>query len=84
MFDSYSGYRLISRLVIYLLLCLVVGLLVGEVFWILLLGCICLLLWHYRQLSRLNYWLWHDRRLTPPNGSGSWEGVVQRYLSLAG
>ncbi|MEZ9822596.1 phosphate regulon sensor histidine kinase PhoR [Shewanella sp. 10N.286.45.A1] len=84
MFDSYSGYRLISRLVIYLLLCLVVGLLVGEVFWILLLGCICLLLWHYRQLSRLNYWLWHDRRLTPPNGSGSWEGVFNGIYRLQG
>ncbi len=84
MFDSYSGYRLISRLVIYLLLCVVVGLLLGEVFWILLLGCICLLLWHYRQLSRLNYWLWHDRRLTPPNGSGSWEGVFNGIYRLQG
>ncbi|MCL1051271.1 phosphate regulon sensor histidine kinase PhoR [Shewanella abyssi] len=84
MFDSYSGYRLISRLVIYLLLCLVVGLLMGEVFWILLLGSICLLLWHYRQLSRLNYWLWHDRRLTPPNGSGSWEGVFNGIYRLQG
>ena len=84
MFDSYSGYRLISRLVIYLLLCLVVGLLIGEVFWILLLGCIGLLLWHYRQLSRLNYWLWHDRRLTPPNCSGSWEGVFNGIYRLQG
>ncbi|PKG57080.1 two-component system sensor histidine kinase PhoR [Shewanella sp. Choline-02u-19] len=84
MFDSYSGYRLISRLVIYLLLCLVVGLLVNEVFWILLLGCICLLFWNYRQLSRLNYWLWHDRRLTPPNGSGSWEGVFNGIYRLQG
>ncbi|MEZ9197121.1 phosphate regulon sensor histidine kinase PhoR [Shewanella sp. 10N.286.54.B9] len=84
MFDSYSGYRLISRLVIYLLLCVVVGLLLGEVFWVLLLGCICLLLWHYRQLSRLNFWLWHDRRLTPPNGSGSWEGVFNGIYRLQG
>ncbi|QQX81554.1 phosphate regulon sensor histidine kinase PhoR [Shewanella sp. KX20019] len=84
MFDSYSGYRLISRLVIYLLLCLAVGLLIGEVFWILLLGSVCLLLWHYRQLSRLNYWLWHDRRLTPPNGSGSWEGVFNGIYRLQG
>ncbi|WOT04259.1 phosphate regulon sensor histidine kinase PhoR [Shewanella youngdeokensis] len=84
MFDSYSGYRLISRLIAFLLLCLVAGLLVDEVFWILILGCIGLLVWHYRQLSRLNYWLWHDRRLTPPNGSGSWEGVFNGIYRLQG
>ncbi|MDB2386905.1 phosphate regulon sensor histidine kinase PhoR [Shewanella sp.] len=84
MFDSYSGYRLISRLVSYLLLCLLAGLLLDEVFWILLLGSICLLLWHYRQLSRLNFWLWHDRRLTPPNGRGSWEGVFNGIYRLQG
>ncbi|MGS0728821.1 phosphate regulon sensor protein PhoR, partial [Shewanella sp. 0m-11] len=84
MFDSYSGYRLVSRLVIYLALCLLVGLLVGEVIWILLFGSISLLIWHYRQLSRLNFWLWHDRRLTPPNGSGSWEGVFNGIYRLQG
>lgn len=84
MFDSYSGYRLISRLVIYLSLCLLAGLLVGEVVWVLFLGSLSLLVWHYRQLSRLNFWLWHDRRLTPPNGSGSWEGVFNGIYRLQG
>ncbi|MGS0680479.1 phosphate regulon sensor histidine kinase PhoR [Shewanella sp. 125m-7] len=84
MFDSYSGYRLISRLAIYLTLCLLVGLLFGEVVWFLLLGSLGLLVWHYRQLSRLNFWLWHDRRLTPPNGSGSWEGVFNGIYRLQG
>ncbi|MBL4913513.1 phosphate regulon sensor histidine kinase PhoR [Shewanella schlegeliana] len=84
MFDSYSGYRLISRLVIYLTLCLIVGLLFGEVLLFLLLGSLCLLLWHYRQLSRLNFWLWHDRSLTPPNGSGSWEAVFNGIYRLQG
>ncbi|WP_076412638.1 phosphate regulon sensor histidine kinase PhoR [Shewanella sp. UCD-KL12] len=84
MFDSYSGYRLLSRLVTYLLLCMVLGLLLGEVVLVLLIGAIALLIWHYRQLSRLNFWLWRDRRLTPPNGKGSWEGVFNGIYRLQG
>ncbi|QSX29067.1 phosphate regulon sensor histidine kinase PhoR [Shewanella cyperi] len=84
MFDSYSGYRLASRLMIYLALALVIGLLSGQLLWVLLLTCIILLGWHYRQLGRLNHWLWHDRRLTPPQGSGSWEGVFNGIYRLQG
>lgn len=49
-----------------------------------LLGSIALLIWHYKQISRLNYWLWRDKRLTPPNGSGSWEGVFNGIYRLQG
>ncbi|BAJ01122.1 phosphate regulon sensor histidine kinase PhoR [Shewanella violacea] len=84
MFDSYSGYRLLSRLVTYLVLCFILGLLLGEVVWVLLIGTVALLFWHYRQLSRLNFWLWRDRRLTPPNGRGSWEGVFNGIYRLQG
>ncbi|WP_428636930.1 phosphate regulon sensor histidine kinase PhoR [Shewanella sp.] len=84
MFDSYSGYQLLTRLVIYLLLCLAVGLLINQVLWIMLLGSLALLAWHYKQISRLNYWLWRDKRLTPPNGSGSWEGVFNGIYRLQG
>lgn len=84
MFDSYSGYRLLSRLVVYLLLSLFVGLLVGEPLWILLIALLGLVFWHYRQLARLNFWLWRDRKLTPPQGSGSWEGVFNGIYRLQG
>ncbi|ACA87719.1 phosphate regulon sensor histidine kinase PhoR [Shewanella woodyi] len=84
MFDSYSGYRLLSRLITYLVLCFILGLLIGEIVWVLLLGTVVLLFWHYRQLSRLNFWLWRDRRLTPPNGRGSWEGVFNGIYRLQG
>ncbi|MCZ4337576.1 phosphate regulon sensor histidine kinase PhoR [Shewanella colwelliana] len=84
MFDSYSGYRLLTRLVIFLLLCLAVGLIVNHVLFVMLLGSIGLLVWHYKQISRLNFWLWRDKRLTPPNGSGSWEGVFNGIYRLQG
>ncbi|WP_338592336.1 phosphate regulon sensor histidine kinase PhoR [Shewanella khirikhana] len=84
MFDSYSGYRLASRLMIYLFVTLALGLLLGQVLWTLLIGCVALLIWHYRQLGRLTHWLWHDRRLTPPQGSGSWEGIFNGIYRLQG
>lgn len=84
MFDSYSGYRLFSRLMLYLAACLLLGLLLGQLLLVLCLGAFLLLGWHYRQLIRLNYWLWRDRRLTPPQGSGSWEGVFNGIYRLQG
>ncbi|MCG9963703.1 phosphate regulon sensor histidine kinase PhoR [Shewanella cutis] len=84
MFDSYSGYRLFTRLAVFLLLCLLIGLLVGKPLWILIIGLLGLVIWHYRQLARLNFWLWRDRKLTPPQGSGSWEGVFNGIYRLQG
>ncbi|MCH1918380.1 phosphate regulon sensor histidine kinase PhoR [Shewanella sp. A3A] len=84
MFDSYSGYRLFSRLAFYLLGCLLLGLLTGHVWLVFSIGASVLLVWHYRQLLRLNHWLWKDRRLTPPQGSGSWEGVFNGIYRLQG
>ncbi|GGM92710.1 phosphate regulon sensor histidine kinase PhoR [Shewanella xiamenensis] len=84
MFDSYSGYRLFTRLAVFLLLCLFIGLLVGKPLWILIIGLLGLVIWHYRQLARLNFWLWRDRKLTPPQGSGSWEGVFNGIYRLQG
>jgi len=62
--------------------CLLLGLLVGEIAWVLLIGSLGLLAWNYSQLVRLNFWLWQDKRLTPPNSRGSWErafnGIYRR------
>ncbi|MGL4834392.1 MAG: phosphate regulon sensor protein PhoR, partial [Shewanella sp.] len=58
MFDSYSGYRLFTRLAGYVILCLLVGLLIGQPLWVLLIALLGLVVWHYQQLARLNYWLW--------------------------
>ncbi|MGL4613956.1 MAG: phosphate regulon sensor histidine kinase PhoR [Shewanella sp.] len=84
MFDSYSGYRLFTRLAGYIILCLLVGLLIGQPLWVLVVALLGLVMWHYQQLARLNYWLWRDRKLTPPQGSGSWEGVFNGIYRLQG
>ncbi len=35
-----------------------------------------LLIWHFWNLLRLSWWLWVDRSMTPPPGSGSWEPLL--------
>ncbi|PTA49660.1 two-component system sensor histidine kinase PhoR [Shewanella morhuae] len=84
MSNAYSGYRLFTRLAVFLLLCAFIGLLIGKPLWILIIGMLGLIIWHYRQLSRLNFWLWQDRKLTPPQGNGSWEGVFNGIYRLQG
>ncbi|QDF67794.1 phosphate regulon sensor histidine kinase PhoR [Shewanella sp. SNU WT4] len=82
MFDSYSGYRLVGRIILLLILIVVVGLLFDSLASVLLVSASVWLIWHYRQLMRLNYWLWRDKRLTPPQGRGSWEGVFNGIYRL--
>jgi two-component system phosphate regulon sensor histidine kinase PhoR len=84
MFDAYSGLRLGIKLSSFLVIFGIVGLLIDQVLLALFIGSIILLLWHYRQLNRLNFWLWKDRRLTPPQGRGSWEGIFNGIYRLQG
>ena len=69
-----------KRLVLELVLCCIPALLLGAVFgylpWFLLVAVTGLLVWHFWNLLRLSWWLWVDRSMTPPPGSGSWEPLL--------
>jgi two-component system phosphate regulon sensor histidine kinase PhoR len=41
-----------------------------------LLAAVTGLIWHFWNLMRLSWWLWVDRSMTPPPGSGSWEPLL--------
>ena len=82
--NSYSGYRLLFRLGMMVLLLLLVGWIVDQIALTVSLGLAGLLFWHYRQLARLNYWLWKDKKLTPPQGRGSWESIFNGIYRLQG
>ncbi|MBW3140006.1 phosphate regulon sensor histidine kinase PhoR [Ferrimonas balearica] len=84
MFESYSGYRLLLKLVMWMAPWALLGLLVDQLALCLLIGSWLLLFWHYRHLNKLAHWLWHDRRLTPPHGSGSWEPIFNGIYRLQG
>ena len=82
MFDSYSGYRLFFKIVILIFLLTLLGALLGQITMTVMLGAIAMLVWHYRQITRLNFWLWKDKKLTPPQGKGSWESVFNGIYRL--
>ncbi|SHH35464.1 phosphate regulon sensor histidine kinase PhoR [Ferrimonas marina] len=84
MFEEYSGPRLMLRLVLWFVPFLILGLVFEQLAWMLLLGTWALMFWHYRHLTRLAHWLWHDRSLTPPHGSGSWEPIFNGIYRLQG
>lgn len=65
----YSPFVLVGWLIDHLALCLLVAALLH-------LG------WHYRFQKRLSDWLWHDRSLVPPHGSGSWEHIFNGIYKL--
>jgi len=69
-----------KRLALELLLCclpaVILGLIYGHLPWFLLAAVTLLLVWHFRNLLRLSWWLWVDRSMTPPPGQGSWEPLL--------
>ncbi|EOI3570447.1 phosphate regulon sensor histidine kinase PhoR [Cronobacter dublinensis] len=69
-----------KRLVLELMLCCIPALVIGAIFgylaWFLLAAVTGLLIWHFWNLLRLSWWLWVDRSMTPPPGSGSWEPLL--------
>ncbi|HFE3555604.1 TPA: phosphate regulon sensor histidine kinase PhoR [Enterobacter hormaechei] len=69
-----------KRLVFELILCCIPAFILGAIFgylpWFLLVAVTGLLVWHFWNLLRLSWWLWVDRSMTPPPGSGSWEPLL--------
>ena len=69
-----------KRLVLELLLCCIPAFILGAIFgylpWFLLAAVTCLLIWHFWNLLRLSWWLWVDKSMTPPPGTGSWEPLL--------
>ncbi|WP_298439873.1 phosphate regulon sensor histidine kinase PhoR [uncultured Ferrimonas sp.] len=84
MFEEYSRSRLLIRLLLWFLPFVIVGMTLDLLPWMLLAATWALLLWHYRHLLRLANWLWRERSLTPPHGSGSWEPIFNGIYRLQG
>ncbi|MDK9736215.1 phosphate regulon sensor histidine kinase PhoR [Vibrio sp. D404a] len=53
----------------------VIGWIFGYLPWLLLAATILQLAWHLHNQMRLSAWLWDEKRLTPPSGSGNWESL---------
>jgi two-component system phosphate regulon sensor histidine kinase PhoR len=73
--------RSIARVIIFLVSCTLLGIYINQLVLTLLFGAFVLLGWHYWRLYRLNYWLWHSKKISPPTARGIWSHVYQGIYS---
>ncbi|MEH0742781.1 phosphate regulon sensor histidine kinase PhoR [Vibrio cholerae] len=59
-----------------------IGWVFGYLPWLLLAATAIQLLWHLHNQLRLSAWLWDEKRLTPPSGSGNWESLFNGIYRL--
>ncbi|MGL1303179.1 phosphate regulon sensor histidine kinase PhoR [Vibrio parahaemolyticus] len=60
----------------------IVGWIFGYMPWLLLAATALQLVWHLHNQVRLSSWLWDEKRLTPPPGSGNWESLFNGLYRL--
>ncbi|HCH1530518.1 TPA: phosphate regulon sensor histidine kinase PhoR [Vibrio parahaemolyticus] len=60
----------------------IVGWIFGYMPWLLLAATALQLVWHLHNQMRLSSWLWDEKRLTPPSGSGNWESLFNGLYRL--
>jgi len=77
MYQSYPWLRSIARVIIFLGFCTLLGLYIDYLTQTLLFGAFTLLGWHYWRLYRLNHWLWHSKKISPPTVRGIWSHIYQ-------
>ncbi len=53
----------------------IIGWVFGYMPWLLFVATVIQLGWHLHNQMRLSAWLWDEKRLTPPSGSGDWESL---------
>ncbi|EJG1818817.1 phosphate regulon sensor histidine kinase PhoR [Vibrio parahaemolyticus] len=61
---------------------MIVGWIFGYMPWLLLAATALQLVWHLHNQMRLSSWLWDEKRLTPPSGSGNWESLFNGLYRL--
>lgn len=61
---------------------IMIGWLFGNLAWLLLAATAIQLVWHIHNQIRLSSWLWDEKRLTPPSGTGQWEGIFNGIYRL--
>lgn len=82
MLQPYAWRRQLWRVVFFYTPFALVGWLIDHLPLCLLVAAVLHLGWHYRFQKRLSDWLWHDRSLVPPSGSGSWEYIFNGIYKL--
>lgn len=82
MVERLTWKRLVGELILFYLPWLVLGIIFGYLPWFLLIATWIQLGWHFHNQLKMSNWLWKDRSLTPPSGSGSWEPLFNGIYRL--
>ncbi|MBD1555743.1 phosphate regulon sensor histidine kinase PhoR [Vibrio sp. S9_S30] len=75
MVERFSWKKLVWSLAFFYLPWVVVGWIFGHMPWLLLAATAIQLGWQLHNQVRLSTWIWDDKRLTPPAGTGMWESL---------
>jgi two-component system, OmpR family, phosphate regulon sensor histidine kinase PhoR len=67
-----SFRQLVARLVLIFALSAIVGLLIGQVIWVLFITSLSLLAYQYYFRIKLAQWLWNSKAISLPHADGSW------------
>ncbi len=82
MVERLTWKKLVGELILFYLPWLVLGVIFGYLPWFLLIASWIQLGWHFHNQLKMSNWLWKDRSLTPPSGSGSWEPLFNGIYRL--
>ncbi|OOE43110.1 two-component system sensor histidine kinase PhoR [Salinivibrio kushneri] len=82
MVERLSWKKLAWELAFFYLPWFIIGWLFGGLPWLLLGATVAMLLWHLHQQVKLSDWLWKDKSLMPPSGTGSWEPLFNGIYRL--
>lgn len=82
MYYPFSWLRSLIRLAAYLVIFALIGLYLDDMLFAVALGATVLLLFNYWHLYKLNRWLWHSRKMSPPSVSGVWEHIYEGIYYL--
>lgn len=82
MYYPFSWIKSVVRLCLFLLVFAAIGWYLEDMLLAVALGATGLLFINYWQLFKLNRWLWHSRKMSPPSVSGLWEHIYEGIYYL--
>ena len=73
MYYPFSWLRSTLRLALYLIAFALIGWYLDDMLVAVAAGAVILLVFNYWHIYKLNRWLWHSRKMSPPTVKGMWE-----------
>ena len=82
MYYPFSWSKNIVQLTIFVLLIIVLGSMFDDFVLSVALATIAILGFNFYQLYKLNQWVWHSKKLSPPKVYGAWEYIYEGIYQL--